>query len=47
VVHSRDDEGVGGTHKITSPKKPAYIFPDYDGGVLVSPTKSRNSFYRM
>jgi len=31
VVHSRDDEGVGATHGINSPKN----VPDDNGAVLV------------
>ena len=35
VVHSKDAEEVGMAHEAKSPKKPASIFPDDDGVVLV------------
>ena len=34
MVHSRDDEEVGGAHEVKSPEPPS-IFPDDDRAVLV------------
>jgi len=35
VVHSRDNEEVGMAHEDKITQKPASIFPDDDGAVLV------------
>jgi len=37
--HSRDDQEVGMAHEVKSPKKPASIFLNDDGVVLVIPNK--------
>jgi len=35
VAHSRDDKEVGMAHEVKITQKPASIFPDNDGAVLV------------
>jgi len=35
VVRSRDDQEEGVAHKVKSPQKPASIFPDNNGVVLL------------